>query len=111
MVINDYVLEVDVVIVDGDVFKLIVDLYDVDFIGVVFNVVVFVVVGFNVVLVVDLVVDFVVGFVVMSRGCVVFEFDIGIVDDDWFLVWVWWFLNIEGIKLEVYFCKKFNNIL
>lgn len=89
MVINDYVLVVDVVVGDGDVFKLIVDLYDVDFIGVVFSVVVFVVDGFNVVLIVDLVVDFVVGFVVMGKGCVVLEFDIVIVDDDWFLVWVW----------------------
>lgn len=102
MVINDYVLVVDVVIGDDDVFELIVDLYDVDFIGVVFNVVVCIVVDFKVVLVVDVVVDFVVGFVVMGKGCVVLELDIVIVDDDWFLVWVWWFLSREGLKLEVY---------
>lgn len=109
MVTNDHVLEVDVATADGDVFKSTVDLYDVDFTGVVLNVVVLAVVGFNVVPVVDLVVDSVAGFVVMGRGCVALELDIGTADDDWLPVWAWWSLNTEGIKLEVHLCKKFNN--
>lgn len=89
MVTNDHVLEVDVATADGDVFKSTVDLYDVDFTGVVLNVVVLAVVGFNVVPVVDLVVDSVAGFVVMGRGCVALELDIGTADDDWLPVWAW----------------------
>lgn len=84
MVTNDHVATAD-----GDVFKSTVDLYDVDFTGVVLNVVVLAVVGFNVVPVVDLVVDSVVGFVVMGRGCVALELDIGTADDDWLPVWAW----------------------
>lgn len=84
MVTNDHVATAD-----GDVFKSTVDLYDVDFTGVVLNVVVLAVVGFNVVPVVDLVVDSVAGFVVMGRGCVALELDIGTADDDWLPVWAW----------------------
>lgn len=89
MVTNDHVLAVDVATGDDDVFESTVDLYDVDFTGVVLNVVVLAVVGFNVVPVVDLVVDSVAGFVVMGRGCVALELDIGTADDDWLPVWAW----------------------
>lgn len=89
MVTNDQFLVVGVVTGDGDVFKSTVDLYDVDFTGVVLNVVVLAVVDFKVVPVVDLVVDSVAGFVVMGKGCVALELDIATADDDWLPVWAW----------------------
>lgn len=89
MVTNDHVLAVDVATGDGDVFESTVDLYDVDFTGVVFNVVVRTVVDFKVVPVVDVVVDSVAGFVVTGKGCVALELDIATADDDWLPVWVW----------------------
>lgn len=89
MVTNDQFLVVGVVTGDGDVFKSTVDLYNVDFTGVVLNVVVLAVVDFKVVPVVDLVVDSVAGFVVMGKGCVALELDIATADDDWLPVWAW----------------------